>query len=104
MRKQRVIQNFKWLQAQQKWDLKEQNLRQQMTSNATLWEQLAESEKREQVLKVELQRSQEQVASLERVMERLKDEVAHERQERTKLLNYKESTIKRVSQMENQSK
>ena len=72
-----------------------------MTSNATLWEQLAESEKREQVLKVELQRSQEQVASLERVMERLKDEVAHERQERTKLLNYKESTIKRVSQMEN---
>ena len=72
-----------------------------MTSNATLWEQLAESEKREQVLKVELQRSQEQVASLERVMERLKDEAAHERQERTKLLNYKESTINRVSQMEN---
>ena len=47
MRKQRIIQNFKWLRAQKEWELKETHLREQMTSNATLWDQLAESEKRE---------------------------------------------------------
>lgn len=51
LRKQRMIQNFKWLIAQRKWDEKVDNLKQQLTSNSTLWEQLAEGEKREQVLK-----------------------------------------------------
>lgn len=46
-----MIQNFKWLIAQRKWDQKVDNLKQQLTSNATLWEQLAEGEKREAVLK-----------------------------------------------------
>jgi len=51
MRKQRMLQNFKWLIAQRKWDFKVDNLKAQLTSNATLWEQLAESEKREKILK-----------------------------------------------------
>lgn len=38
MRKQRMMQNFKWVIQQRKWDAKIENLRQQLTSNTTLWE------------------------------------------------------------------
>jgi hypothetical protein len=34
------------------------NLKQQLTSNTTLWEQLAEGEKREKILKQEIERAQ----------------------------------------------
>lgn len=38
LRKQRMLQNHKWLLQQKKWDLKIDNLKQQLTSNSTLWE------------------------------------------------------------------
>jgi hypothetical protein len=39
------------------------NLKQQLTSNTTLWEQLAESEKREKILKQEIERAQQEIAT-----------------------------------------
>ena len=97
LRKQRMIQHFKWLIAQRKWDAKIENLKQQLTSNSTLWEQLAESEKRERVLKQELQRTQEEVASQDKVLERIKDELKFEQLEKHKLLNFKETKLKRLN-------
>ncbi len=104
LRKQRMMQNFKWLLQQKKWDLKIDNLKQQLTSNTTLWEQLAESEKRERVLKQELQRTQEEVASQDKVLERIKDELKAEQLEKHKLLNFKETKMKRLNQLEDMSK
>jgi hypothetical protein len=48
---------------QQRMDFKLDNLNQQLTSNSTLWEQLAESEKREKVLQQELNRLQYELAT-----------------------------------------
>jgi hypothetical protein len=54
MRMQRLFIGFKEGVKQSKHDFKIDNLQQQLTSNASLWEQLAESEKREKILKQEL--------------------------------------------------
>ena len=45
------MQGLKTTLLKQKHDYKVDNLQQQLTSNATLWEQLAEAEKREKILK-----------------------------------------------------
>jgi hypothetical protein len=62
------------------------NLRQQLTSNTTLWEQLAESEKREKILKQEVERAQQEIATQEKIIERLKDDIKREGVEKQKLL------------------
>ena len=54
MRLQRLFLGFKDGIKQSRHDFKVDNLQQQLTSNSTLWEQLAESEKREKILKQEL--------------------------------------------------
>lgn len=45
---------FKQVLMKQKYDFKIDNLKQQLTSNSALWEQLAEAEKREKILRQEL--------------------------------------------------
>ena len=70
-----MLHNFKWLIAQSKWDAKIDNLNQQQSSNSSLWEQLAESEKRERVLKQELESLQGQVQTQLRVIDRFKDDM-----------------------------
>jgi len=57
IRKQRMMQNLKWVLEKQKHEFKVDNLKMQLTSNSTLWEQLAEAEKREKILKQELENS-----------------------------------------------
>jgi hypothetical protein len=54
---------LKWALFKQQQDFKIDNLKQQLSSNATLWEQLAESEKREAILKQELEQSQLEIAT-----------------------------------------
>lgn len=58
IRKYRVMMKFKEVLTQERHDFKIDNLKQQLTSNTTLWEQLAESEKREKILKQEIERAQ----------------------------------------------
>jgi hypothetical protein len=78
LRKQRMMQNLKWVLEKQKQDFKVDNLKMQLTSNSTLWEQLAEAEKREKILKQELQNTQAEIATMEKVHVRLKDEIKYE--------------------------
>lgn len=75
MRRQRMFQKMKEVLTQQRHDFKVDNLHQQLTSNSTLWEQLAESEKREKVLQQELNRLQYELATQEKMIERLKDQI-----------------------------
>ena len=51
IRRQRLMNKFKEVLTHEKHQFKIDNLKQQLTSNTTLWEQLAESEKREKILK-----------------------------------------------------
>lgn len=58
-----MLNRFKEVLLKQKYEHKIENLKQQLTSNTALWEQMAESEKREQILKQELERSQQEIAT-----------------------------------------
>ena len=58
IRKYRVMMKFKEVLTNDRHNFKIDNLKQQLTSNTTLWEQLAESEKREKILKQEIERAQ----------------------------------------------
>jgi len=73
IRKQRMMQNLKWVLEKQKHEFKVDNLKMQLTSNSTLWEQLAEAEKREKILKQELENSQRTITTHEKIIEHLKD-------------------------------
>ena len=98
-----MLQNFKWLIAQRKWDLKIDNLKAQLTSNAALWEQLAESEKREKILKQELQKCQSQIETQLKIVDRMKDDLKLVRAENLKidgLWNSKKHEFQRVKHME----
>ena len=57
LRMSRMLQRMKETVNKQQHDYKIDNLKQQLSSNAVLWEQLAEAEKREKILKQELERS-----------------------------------------------
>ena len=88
----------------QKFDFRMDNMRQQLSSNAVLWEQLAEAEKREQILKQELERSQFEIATQEKMIERLKDDVKAESREKQKLMQYKSNKSKRLDELENKAR
>ena len=57
IRKSRTLQRLREAVRTQQMEYKVDNLKQQLSSNAVLWEQLAEAEKREKILKQELERS-----------------------------------------------
>lgn len=84
--KQRMMFKFKELLTAQRHEYKIDNLKQQLTSNTTLWEQLAEGEKREKILKQEIERAQQEIATQEKIIERLKDDIKREGREKQKLL------------------
>ena len=54
IRKSRTLQRLREAVKTQQMEYKVDNLKQQLSSNAVLWEQLAEAEKREKILKQEL--------------------------------------------------
>ena len=62
------------------------NLKEQLTSNSTLWEQLAESEKREAILKQELAQSQNEIATYGKNFQVLMDDIKKERHKNARLL------------------
>ena len=69
-----------------------------------LWEQLAEAEKREKILKQELERAQYEIATQEKIIERLKDDVKAESREKQKLIQYKSNKSKRLDELENKAR
>ena len=54
------------------------HLKKQLSSNTTLWEQLAESQRREKILKQEINNAQMEIAVQDKVIEKLKDELKKE--------------------------
>jgi len=65
-----------------------------------LWEQLSEGENREKVLKLEIEKAHNKVASQDQVIEKLKDEMKKIQRDNLKLLQYKTSKSKRIDDLE----
>ena len=102
--KQRMMFKFKELLAAQRNEYKIDNLKQQLTSNTTVWEQLAEGEKLEKILKQEIERAQQEIATQEKIIERLRDDIKKEGREKQKLLQYKNTKSKRLDELETKAR
>lgn len=100
IRKQRILHSLRKVVTQERHDYKVDNLKGQLSANCNLWNQLAESQAREKVLKQESQASQQEMAIKDRQIERLKDLLQAERREVKKLLDYKATKQKRLEQLE----
>jgi hypothetical protein len=75
-------------------------LKKQLTSNACLWEQLAEAEKREKVLKQELVFTQQSLAASEKVIDKLKEDLRKSESDRIRLSQYKTTKAQRLEELE----
>ena len=69
-----------------------------------MWDQLAESEKREKILKQELEVSQHEIAMQEKIIDRLKEDIKQESREKQKLLQYRASKSKRLEELEQKAR
>ena len=65
LRRQKNMMRMKEVLMKEKHEREIQNLKQQLTSNQCLWEQLGESQKREQIMKQELYFTQQSLATSE---------------------------------------
>ena len=104
IRMSRMLQRMKTTVMKQEHDYKIDNLKQQLSSNAVLWEQLAEAEKREKILKQELMKVQNEVAAQDKVLDRLRDEMKLEQIEKHKLIQFKTTKVKRLNHLEGMAK
>ena len=104
MRKMRMVFRFKEVVARQQFEHKMDNMRQQLNSNTLLWEQLAEGEKREKILKRELEGSQQEIVTQEKIIEQLRDELKKERGEKNKLQQYRQTKSKRLEELESKAR
>ena len=100
IRKQRMVENFKHVCAQKKWQTKLETLQKQLTQNADLWEQLAESQKRERVLKQELENLQTQAQQQMRIIDRFKDEMSSISSNNKKLTDFFSENERKLKTME----
>jgi len=79
-------------------------LKRQLTENKSLWQQLAEAEKRESILKQELIFTQQCLTKSEKANEMLKDELKKVEAERLRLSKYKNNTTARLQDLEGKVK
>ena len=75
MRKQRLFWRTKEMIQKQKFQNEINMLKKQVSNNSYLWDQMAEAEKREKILKQELLFTQQSLAAAEKVIEKLQEEM-----------------------------
>ena len=73
----------------QKYQNKINLMKKQLSNNAYLWDQMAESEKRETILKQELLFTQQSLSSAQKVIEKLQEEMKKVESDRQRLYKYK---------------
>ncbi len=79
-------------------------LKKQLNNNSYLWDQMAETEKREKILKQELLFTQQTLSSAEKVIEKLQEEMKNLESERERLAKYKNSKAQRLKDLEDRVK
>lgn len=100
MRTLRMFWKTKEMLTKDKYEREIFILKKQLTSNACLWEQLAEGEKREKVLKQELLYTQQSLAASEKVIDKLKEDLRKSESDRIRLSQYKTSKAQRLEELE----
>lgn len=73
LRKLHIFWKMKQVLTAQKQQDQIESLHQKLSNNSMLWEQMAEAEKREHVLKQELIMTQQNLSNCEKVIEKQKD-------------------------------
>lgn len=104
MRKYKVLTMMKGVLAAERHERELANQRAQLTSNAALWDQLAEAEKREQITKQELTLTKLSLASYEKLIEKLQGQLENLNNQKARLQQYKNSKSKRMYELENKMK
>lgn len=100
LRNQKNFMKMKEIMMKEKHEREVYNLKQQLTSNQCLWEQLAESEKREQIMKRELFFTQQSLATCEKIIEKMQSKLETLQNQRLRLQQYKNNKSKRLDELE----
>ena len=79
-------------------------MKKQLSNNAYLWDQMAESEKRESILKQELLFTQQSLSAAQKVIEKLQEEMKKVEADRQRLYKYKHSKAQRLKELEDKIK
>ena len=104
MRKQKLFWRMKEMLMQQKYQNKINLMKKQLSNNSYLWDQMAEAEKREKVLKQELLFTQQSRTKAEKVIEKLQEEMKTVEADRQRLYKYKHSQTSRLKELEDKIK
>lgn len=104
IRKLKVLGMMKEVVRQEKHDKEIAELKQKLTMNATLWEQLAESQKREQITRQELELTKQNLTHYEKLIEKLYSQLEHLNNQKVRLQQYKTNNSKRIGELENKMK
>ncbi|CDW75699.1 UNKNOWN [Stylonychia lemnae] len=102
--KQRSLWMLKFQTQQKKYEDQIELLKNKLTSNTALWEQLQESDKRSKILQQELTFTQKSLSQCEKIIEKLKEELKQSEQERVRLFQYKQNKAQRLEELEHQVK
>ena len=100
MRKNEDDLKFKNVEIREKMEEKINTLKRELTENKSLWQQLAEAEKRESILKQELVFTQQCLIKSEKANEMLKEELKKVEAERLRLSKYKANKTARLQDLE----
>jgi len=79
-------------------------MKKQQANNSYLWDQMAEAEKREKILKQELLFTQQSLSAAEKVIEKLQEEMKKVEADRARLYKYKHSKAERLKELEEKIK
>ena len=79
-------------------------LKKQVSNNSYLWDQMAEAEKREKILKQELLFTQQSLAAAEKVIEKLQEEMRKYEAVQQRLKRYKDQNAERLKEYEDKLK
>lgn len=100
LRNQKNFMRMKEVMMKEKHEREIFNLKQQLTSNQALWEQLAESEKREAIMRQELFFTQQSLATCEKIISKMQTELEVLQNQRLRLQQYKNNKSKRLDELE----
>jgi len=100
----KVFSMMKKVIAEEKHQREIKELELKLTLNASLWEQLCESQKREQITRQELELTQRNLTHYEKLIERLYVQLEQLNNEKIRLQRYKSSKQKKISELENKMK
>ena len=104
LRKMRIVHHWAKIKMQQQYQQQIHELKEQLTSNQALWEQLSDAQRREKLLHSELSYTQQALAASEKLADKLQAQIENMNNQRLRLQQYKLNKGKRLAELENRIK